>query len=55
MAKGCTAAERQPLVADHTKALQGRITMMKEMHMMDMTADRMPPVATATAPVRVTP
>ena len=32
MAKADTAAERQALMADHMKAMQGGMTMMKEMH-----------------------
>ena len=32
MAKAGTAAERQALMADHMKAMQGGMTMMKEMH-----------------------
>ena len=32
MARAGTAAERQALMADHMKAMQGGTTMMKEMH-----------------------
>jgi hypothetical protein len=35
MVKASTPAERQALMADHMKAMQGGMAMMKEMHAMD--------------------
>jgi hypothetical protein len=63
MVNAGTPAERQALMADHMKAMQGGMAMMKEMHamhagageggmgmmqtMMDMMADRMPAASSA--------